>query len=177
MTDKKDELPQFYPPKRALKSKVGHGGLSKETISKAQRVIDLNKVDFSEVAKPYMVCLEDSVQKARAGQSDNHEKLIEGVLFPAMQLKANGDLFHYPIITDIANKFLWFLERIYKLNSHALDIVEAFERSINMVFQQKLSGKVTAAGKVILNELDAVCTRYFEKYPENIHPRLLNKKS
>ena len=94
-----------------------------------------------------------------------------------MQLKANGDLFHYPIITDIANKFLWFLERIYKLNSHALDIVEAFERSINMVFQQKLSGKVTAAGKVILNELDAVCTRYFEKYPENIHPRLLNKKS
>lgn len=176
--DNKDSthLPQFYPPSFILKKRVGQGGLSKSTIIKAQSVIDLHKIDFEEVISPYMVVFTEGLGKAKKTQhlqSENHDNMIEEIIFPAMQMKANGELFHYPLITRIAERLLFFLERIHKLNTHAIDIVNAFEGAIKLVFAKNLKGDITEDGETIVKELDAVCKRFFEKYPENIHPRFL----
>lgn len=175
MSDKKvNHLPQFYPPSFLLKKRVGQGGLSKTTIMNAQAVMDTHNMDFEEVISPYMAVFNSGVTQAQKMQSIkgvNHEEMIEQILFPTMQMKANGDIFHYPIITRIAERLLFFLERIHKLNSHAIDIVNAFEQAIKLVFSKKLRGDITEDGDIIVRELDAVCKRFFEKYPENIHPR------
>ena len=168
-------LPQFYPPVRDLKLKVGKGGLSENLLLKAQKVIDTNTVDFIDIANPYLLVLGEGIATASSNQEEDHEALIDNILFPAMQLKANGEIFHYPIITKIAAKLLWFLERIYKLNPHALEIVNAFDGAIQLSFKKKLKGPITDAGQAVLDELDLVCTRYFEKYPDNVHPRTQKK--
>ena len=175
----KEEFPQFYPPKLDLKIKVGHGGVSKETILKAQKVIDTNKIDFVDVAAPYMVVLSEGISIAKKSSPKDTETIIEGVLFPAMQLKANGDLFHYPLVTHVASQMLYFLERIESLNGAALDIVDVFQASINLIFKKRLKGEINPDGDKITSELDAVCARFLEKYPDNIHPRFMkkNKKS
>ena len=64
--DENSDLPKFYPPVRDLKYKVGQGGLSKDVIRKAQKVIDINDVNFLDLAKPYMSVLEDGVARAKA---------------------------------------------------------------------------------------------------------------
>ncbi|MGB1077651.1 MAG: hypothetical protein ACPG05_05025 [Bdellovibrionales bacterium] len=177
MTKKsKDSLPQFFPPKRDLKHKVGSGGLNREIVRRAQEVIEENNTDFIEFAAPYMSVLNDGIAQAKEKASRNDEEMIEGILFPAMQLKANGELFHYPIVTVVGGRLLTFLERIHKLNGHALEIVDAFEASIKLIFVKKLKGDINKDGETIVKELDAVCDRFFEKYPENIHPRHLKKR-
>ncbi len=174
-----EELPIFYPPQVDLKHKVGSGGLSKETVKKAQIVINENKTDFRDVAAPYMSVLNDGISKAKKDASRSNsdvEIIIENILFPAMQLKANGEIFHYPIVTVIGDRLLKFLERINKVDKPSIEIVDAFEASINLIFKKELRGPLTNDGIEIIKELDAACKRFFEKYPDNIHPRFIEKQ-
>ena len=166
------KFPQFFPPNYELKQKVGSGGLSPVLIRKAQRVIDENDIEFSMLASPYMTVLNEGIAQALGGpKSRSQEEITEAILFPAMQLKANGELFHYPIITTVGARLLFFIERVNVLNTQAIEIVIAFERAIKIIFDKKLKGEVSETGQKIIEELDAVCNRFFEKYPENIHPR------
>ncbi len=175
MTDTREDLPQFYPPIHDLKQKVGQGGLSKSIIAKAQKVIDLNDTDFIDVAAPYMTIFEEGMALAKKNNLKNSRNVIENIIFPTVQLKANGALFHYPIITHVATKLLWFLERIEHLNEHALDIVHAFALAIDLIFKRELKGEITQDGEDIMNELNLACDRFFEKYPNNLHPRFKNQ--
>ncbi len=172
-----ETLPQFYPPLYDLKHKVGRGGLSSATLKKAQKVIDNNDVDFLKVAAPYMVIFEEGLALAKKNDTKSHEELIENILFSAMQLKANGGLFHYPIVTQVAIKLLYFLERLHTLNAHALEVVIAFEASIKLIFKKQLSGDIQKNGEEIIRELESACVRFFEKYPENIHPHFRDREN
>ncbi len=55
------------------------------------------------------------------------------MLYPAMQLKANGGMFRYPLITRISETLLQFLEVIAEPDQDAIEIVLAFHTTIQAV--------------------------------------------
>lgn len=122
MMAKKPEAPQHFnqTPRRkadfikadfSLKNKVGTGGLSDDILSKAQALLENNAVDFLPLGEMYLGALMRGIERAQKkyGEEDS-ESLITNMLYPAMQLKANGGMFHYQLVNKIADKLMQALD-------------------------------------------------------------------
>lgn len=159
---------EFIMPPNTLKSKVGNGGLGDEIISKAQSLLENNVVDFQPLAEMYLNSLMKGIDAAREGKSGkDHEAAISAMLYPSMQLKANGGMFHYPLVTTIGDKLVQFLEVIREPDSDAIEIVLAFQTTIRAVIMGRIQGDGGRHGNELIDALDSACMRYFERYPVN----------
>ena len=113
---------EYIRPRNVLKEKVGSGGLSEDILNKAQALLENNTVDFLPLGEIYLNKLMAGIEKAKNRRpTDDLEYCISNMLYPAMQLKANGGMFHYPLVTVIADKLIQFLEVIETLDLEALD--------------------------------------------------------
>jgi hypothetical protein len=102
---------EFIKPPNMLKTKVGTGGLSDDILNKAEDLLENNTVDFQPLAEMYLAGLMKGIELAKeADPADDQEYVISRMLYPGMQLKANGGMFHYPLVTRIADKLIQFLE-------------------------------------------------------------------
>ncbi len=156
---------EFIKPPNMLKTKVGTGGLSEEIINKAQDLLENNTVDFQPLAEMYMANLMKGIDLAKeADPSDDQEYVISRMLYPGMQLKANGGMFHFPLVTRIADKLIQFLEVIEHADIEAIEIVLAFHTTIRAVVMGRVSGDGGRHGIEIIRALNDACMRYFEKY-------------
>ncbi|MBU6235461.1 MAG: hypothetical protein KGQ41_06415 [Alphaproteobacteria bacterium] len=155
----------LFPP-NTLKAKVGSGGIDERLIEKAQRIIEETKVDFLPIGKRYLASLEEGVVTTRTsrGQIDS-ENLIATMLYPAMQLKANGGMFGYPLITSVAARLIRFLEQVHDANEDVLEVVNAFVESLKAILLMgENNRKVIQHGDDLYLALDEACERYFEKH-------------
>lgn len=158
---------EFIRPPNTLKAKVGSGGLSDEIIDKAQALLESSSVDFLPLAEMYLDSMMRGIERAKtANGGDDSETLIAGMLYPGMQLKANGGMFHYPLVTRIAGKLIGFLEVIDEPDIEAIEIVLAFYTTIKAVVHGRISGDGGRHGVELLNALADACARYFEKHPD-----------
>ena len=159
---------EFIMPPNTLKAKVGSGGLSDEILIKAQELLENNTVDFQPLAEMYLNALMNGINSARDAEKDSDpEPLIAGMLYPAMQLKANGGMFHYALITITADKLVQFLEVIIKPDADALELVLAFHTTVRAIIMGRIQGEGGRYGKELLDALDSACLRYFDRYPYN----------
>lgn len=161
---------EFITPPNLLKQKVGFGGLNDEILSRAQALLENHAMDFRPLGEMYLTSMANGISYARrvAQPSEDNEALIATMLYPAMQLKANGGMFHYPLITEIADKLIQFLEVIERPDQDALEIVQAFHTSLRAVLLGQVKGKGGKYGEDLKNALVDACFRYFERYPENL---------
>lgn len=155
-------------PPNVLKSKVGSGGLGEDILEKAQTLLENNSVDFQPLAEMYLNKLMIAANAARAtnGNADT-EMRIAALIQPAMQLKSNGGMFHYPLVTTIADKLVQFLEVLAKPDDDALEIIVAFHTTIRAVVMGRIMNDGGRHGKELVEALDAACMRYFTRYPYN----------
>ena len=110
----------------------------------------------------------NGVNAAREGGSNaDPEPLIASILYPSMQLKANGGMFHYALVTTIADKLVQFLEVIIHPDADALEIVLAFHTTIRAVIMGRIQGDGGRYGSELVDALDSACMRYFDRYPYN----------
>jgi hypothetical protein len=155
---------EFFRPPNTLKAKVGSGGLSDDIISKAQELLENNAVDFLPLAEVYMNAFMNAVREAEAASVHaDQEKLIMAMLYPAMQLKANGGMFHFPLVTSISDKLIEFLEVIEKTDADALEICHAFHTTLRAVILGRITGDGGHHGDELRRALDEACSRYFER--------------
>jgi hypothetical protein len=155
---------EFTQPPNTLKSKVGSGGLSDEILEKAQELLENNSVDFYPLAEIYLTSLMKGIEQGKnANKKDDQEHIINSMLYPAMQLKANGGMFHYPLITRIANRLVHFLEVIQEPDIDAIEIILAFHTTLRAVVLGKITGDGGAHGEELFVALDDACLRYFER--------------
>jgi hypothetical protein len=80
-----------------------------------------------------------------------------------MQLKANGGMFHYDLVTKIAERFIQFMEVIENLDEEALEIITAFHTTIRAIILGRIRGDGGKRGDELLVALIDACTRYFDK--------------
>jgi hypothetical protein len=97
--------------------------------------------------------------------SNNIEPAIANIIYPAMQLKANGGMFHYQLVTKIADKLIQFMEVIEGLDKDALEIITAYQTTIRAVIQGRITGDGGRYGDELIEALNEACMRYFDKNP------------
>lgn len=157
---------EFHMPSNILKAKVGGGGLSEDILNKAQALLENNTVDFRPLGEMYLDALTKGIEQARTPPRDmENEHIIVAMLYPAMQLKANGGMFHYPLITSIADKLIQFLEVVESVDAAALEIILAFHTTIRAILLGQIKGNGGMRGAELMQALVDACYRYFEKTP------------
>lgn len=155
---------EFINPPNLIKAKVGSGGLSEDILEKAQRLLENNTVDFLPLGEMYLATLMKGIDTAKnAHPDDDGEHIISLMLYPAMQLKANGGMFHYQLVTHIADKLIQFLEVITHADIESIEIVMAFHTTIRAVILGRITGDGGRHGAELLSALNEACMRYFEK--------------
>ncbi len=159
---------EFIMPPNALKMKVGSGGLDEKIIEMAQELINKTDFDFLPTGQRYLTSLQEGIRMTmqKRGEIDN-EALITTMLYPAMQLKANGGMFGYPLITEVAAKLILFLEQVKEPDPDALDVVNGFAHALQaiMMLGEKTRG-VAPHSSQLTDALDEAVRRYFTKHPD-----------
>ncbi|MCF8496012.1 MAG: hypothetical protein K9G62_05010 [Alphaproteobacteria bacterium] len=162
---------EFITPPNLIKQKVGTGGLSEDILEKAQALLENHTVDFQPLARVYLNSLLQGLNGAKnAGQYEDQEKIIAAMLYPAMQLKANGGMFHYPLVTKIADLLIQFLEVLEKMDIESLEIVLAFYTTLDVVVMGQIKSEGGKQGQGLVTALNGACMRYFDKNPVHTRP-------
>lgn len=160
---------EFIKPPNLLKAKVGSGGLSEEILNKAQALLENNTTDFRPLGEMYLDAMLKGMEKAqKISDVTETEDIIISMLYPAMQLKANGGMFRYPLVTLIADRLIHFLEVIEHLDAGAQELVQAFHTTIRAILLGQIHGDGGARGKELHDALTEACFRYFQRNPDNV---------
>jgi hypothetical protein len=146
---------EFITPPNTLKMKAGSGGLDAHIIEEAQRLIEESDVDFLPIGQRYLTALQEGMRMTESRRGDiDDEALIATMLYPAMQLKANGGMFGYPLVTT------------REPNTDAMDIVNGFSNALQAILLLgETASEISEHGSDLSEALDEACKRYFEKYP------------
>lgn len=167
---------KFYSAPNHLKKKVGHGGISEDILKRAEELIENNSEKFDPIAEIQLSRLNQALTEFRImadnadGQSsENIEDVIFSVIYPAVQIKGTGGMFKYPLVTDVADKMVQFLEVIEKPDAESLEILEGFETALRAIVRGHIKDDGGPYGQELLIALNQACLRYFDKNPENIN--------
>jgi len=149
-------------PPNVLKEKMGSGGVSEILLTRAQELIDNNTIDFMPLAKDLVQLLHDSVAAVRDGKAEG-EEAIAVIIYPAMQLKAQGSMFHMPLVTDLADILVNFLETVEEPDADVLEISAAHATALSAVLSKEIKAD-SQNGKDLCTELLRSCERYYKKH-------------
>ncbi len=161
MADKK-KTPRFIKPPNVLKKKVGTGGIDESLLERGQEAINTTEFDFAPYAMQFLKQLSEFARDAKS--NDNFKAAKEKMIGPVMQLKANGGMFRYQLVSDVADIALQFLEAVDEANTDTFDVIRAHENTIKIIINNKLKGDGGREGYALIKELDGACQRYFSKY-------------
>lgn len=145
-----------------LQDKIGAGEVARERIESTQAALENTDVDFEPMAAGFLGNLNAAITQAKKllGKSED-KSLLHVMAKPVMDLKANAQMFGYPLITALANVMLNFLESVGSVDNDVVAIVEAHHKTLNLIIKMKMSGAVDDKGRVLVKELENACERYF----------------
>ena len=154
---------KVYKPSKELQEKAGTGTVSPEVIARADKVIEENDIDFVPMATEYLGEIENFFNNVDRNSLDL-TSLKNSITLPIMQLKANGSIFKYSLVSDLATIMLSFLEAVDTLDDDVFDILYAGYNTIKMVINNSMKGDGGNDGYKLRTEMYAVCDRYMKKY-------------
>jgi hypothetical protein len=159
-SQKKSQTAEMVVPPNKLKEKAGSGGFDEKVVAKAQDQIKNNKVDFQPIAAELMAQLEKALADVNAGKTKGAAAMRE-ILAPSMQLKAQGSMFHYPLVSDISNILVNFLETVTDIDAGVMEIIMVHKTSIAAALSDKIKAEDKAKrGKELCSALLDTCERY-----------------
>ncbi len=154
---------KFHTPQNNLRLKAGYGGIDPQVMERAEEYIKTNDLDFTDLAKSILDRLEKAVEAVKRDDHRSKEG-INRLVGPVMEMKANGAMFKYGLLTDVADIALDFLENADYLNDDAFNIVDVHCRTFSIIVNNKLKGFGGAQGGVLIKELQEACARYHKKH-------------
>lgn len=160
MTTKK---PNFIQPPNTLKMKVGEGGIPAYVLKQCQNYLESNPVDFTPYGHRYLGQLKEVkvlIDKKASSQQSIHKDLVNIV----MQLKSNGSMFHYQLVSMVSDVMLRFLENAKTIDQDFIDIFMVYTNVLEIVLNKKLRGNGGSEGYALTQELHNACLRYYAKY-------------
>lgn len=157
--------PRFIKPPNRLKAKVGGGGIDEQLLDKAQHFIQEVEVDFRPTAEELLVQIKESIKEYDSAKSDEERQAIkEKIASAIMQIKANGGMFGYQLMGEIAALGLYFLDSIEGFNKDALQVIDVHSKALQIIVANKLKGNGGKEGFALVKELEKACYRYNQKY-------------
>lgn len=153
---------QLIHPPRKLKEKMGSGGLDPNIIAKAQERMDANTIDFKPIGTHLLRLVDEALQDMRSGKLRG-KAAIHKLLHPIIELKAQGTMFRYPLISDISGTLGYFLETVPENSPEVIELVTAYKMACTAIFSKNLTGQGGAVGKQLQAELADVYRRFYKK--------------
>lgn len=155
---------EIIRPPNKIKEAVGNGGLDAQVLRKAQTALEINAsgIDFRPQAREMIEILQKAYDKASSGAATGTDA-IEAMIHPAMQLKAQGGMFKYALLTEICNILVNFLETAEKVDQNSLAIVHVHLLTIRAIINRSMVGDGGPAGKELRDALMDACNRYYRK--------------
>lgn len=160
---KKIRNAELITPPNALRDKVGSGGIDNLVLQRAQELLETNVQDFSPIAEMFLDVLDEHIEKCRKGELTD-EEAIEQLIYPTMQLKGQGTMFNYPLVTEICSILVSFLEVIEDLNNNTYDVIMAHKMTLRAVLSSKIKDDGGARGRALVDALKDACLRYFQAH-------------
>ncbi len=154
---------KMITPRHVLREKIGRGGINPAFLERAEEQIASNDVDFQPYAKDFLERIEQSLAIIRPLKIRKRDT-VDMIVRPVMDLKANGGMFKYPLVTEIADIILDFLEGLDSLNDDAIGIIDVHQKTLRAIINNKLTGSGGKAGRALTDELYGACNRYHKKY-------------
>jgi hypothetical protein len=155
--------PVFTQPLYTLKEKVGSGGIPTYILKRCQEYIESNPVDFTPYAQRCLEQLKDIHARLEKKQMDPVAALGK-ISDLAMQLKANGSMFHYQLISMVSDVMLRFLDHVENINEDFVTILGMYNRILERIINRKLTGNGGTEGYALTQELHGACLRFYQKY-------------
>lgn len=162
-SDRGKSKAKYIDPPNTLREKVGSGGIDPLRLQRGEDYIDQNPVDFTPYAEDIMERLDNILEEAKTGKIKG-QKAVEKLTQPVMELKANGGMFKYTLVTEIADIVLNFMENIDALNEDVYEIIDAHQNTLSVIVNNKLQGSGGGEGRALARELYAACRRYYVKH-------------
>ena len=150
------------PPNR-LKEKVGGGGIDPLLIERAEDFLQNNSTDFAPIAEMYFDLLEDNIQRILK-EDIIGEDAFDAMLYPLVQLKSQGSMFKYPLVTEISGMLINFLEVIQNLDKDAVDVILAHKMTLKAVLSSRIQDDSSPQGRSLVQALREACMRYFHAH-------------
>jgi len=147
------------PADTSLQEKTGVGKINELDVQRAHEIIERNEINFLPIIHGFLEQLEEELEKGRT-QDIPQKQLIQNITMPVMQIKANGKIFHYDLIGDLAEIVLNLLESLAALDDGALQIVQAFVTTLRRVLKEKVTGSGGKAGDAFRKEMKGACDRF-----------------
>lgn len=162
MTEKKAKIIKV---ENILIKKAGFGEISENLITRSENLIINNNIDFKQIALPILSRLRLVINHAKS-HPEEIEVINQELINPVMELKANGSMFKYDLVGQLASVMLSFLEHIKQFNNDALEIIDAHEKTLTLIVAKEIKGDGGQLGKQLLSELEGACSRYYRKNPD-----------
>jgi len=153
----------FYHPPNVLREKIGSGGIDARLLEKCEEYIAQNQLDFMPFAQTLIARIDALIEEVRK-QGRRDKAVVEALAQPMMELKANGEMFRYRLLTEVAGTGLDFLENIKTLNDDGLEILIAHQAALHVIINNQLRGDGGAAGRALAEELYSAARRYYNKH-------------
>jgi hypothetical protein len=160
-------LAKLFMPENKLKKKVGHGGFSNATLESAQKAIENNDIDFKPIADEMLDQINQLLDTAKITADFDESTLMDDFLYPLMQLKSQGALFHYPIVTKISDTVVDILENIPVLDKNVIEIIEAYAKSVKAMMMLEIKNENNKMGLELCQALSDACQRYYKLHSKN----------
>lgn len=156
--------PIYITPPNRMKQKVGSGGIPEHVLERSQRYLESNPVDYSPYATEFMKQLHAIYKAGRDGKTGADAPSLREITQIIMQLKANGSMFHYQLLSMISDVLLRFMENVKHVDEDFLDILEVYIHILKVVIDKRLTGNGGTEGYALTDELNRACERYNRKY-------------
>ena len=150
-------------PENTLKTKVGEGGIPAYLIKRCQDYLESNPVDLTPYATRHLEHLIQLREKMGQGGTEV-EAMTKEMVDIIMQLKSNGSMFHYQLVSMVSDVMLRFLENVTRLDNDFLDIFGVYNNVLGIILNKKLTGNGGREGYALTQELHNACLRYYTKY-------------
>lgn len=156
--------PIYITPPNRMKQKVGSGGIPEHVLERSQRYLETNPIDFGPYAVDLMKRLQKILRAGRDNKSGPEAPSLGEVVQIIMQLKSNGSMFHYQLLSMTSDVLLRFMENVKKIDDDFLDIIAVYVHVLRVVTDKKLTGNGGTEGYALTEELHRACERYNRKY-------------
>lgn len=143
-----------------LQTKVGIGAISDEAISRAQKAMDENKIDFYPIASGFLGDFHTAIESIKTEAAPTRRS-VEELISPIMQIKANALVFRYGKLGEIAGMGLNFLDNLNEVDQYAVMIAEAFYKPMkHMIIKRDDEDEINMYHHTVKSELEEACKRY-----------------
>jgi hypothetical protein len=159
-----DDGTRIITPRHILREKIGSGGIDPIKLQHAQDYLDNNDVDFEPYAHEFLHRLDRAIAEARNVPTPDRT-VINKIIRPIVDLKANGSMFKYKLLGEVAEILMNFLEEIQKLDKDAFNLLDVNYKTMHAIIKNRLTGDGGASGKALADELYQATRRYRKKHP------------